>query len=144
MEMAGAAQYELTERRISWLTLALGGLTALSGSALYSPKIGAGVAIGAILAWINFRWLEHAMDAVTRASTAQAGSPEARVPVFSYVSVFGRYALIVAIVYVIFSRFRIPVLSMLIGLCTLGASAILGTVWEVVSADGSREDRRND
>jgi ATP synthase I chain len=144
MEMVGVAQYELTERRIAWLTLILGGIAAVGGWVLYSQKIGAGVGIGAVLAWINFRWLERAMNAVTRASTAQAGSPEARVPVLSYASLFGRYALIAAVVYVIFSRFRIPVLSMLVGLCALGAAAIMGTVWEVVSPDGREEDRGSD
>ncbi len=44
------------------------------------------------------------MDSVARASTAQAGSPEARVPISSYLGLIGRYALIAVVVYVIFSR----------------------------------------
>ena len=79
--------------------------------------------IGALLAWVNFRWLERAMDAVTRASTAQANSPEARVPISGYFGLFARYALIGVVVYVTFSTFRIPVVSMLVGLCALGAAA---------------------
>ena len=89
--------------------------------------------VGAVLAWINFRWLERAMTSVARASTAQAGSPEARVPITSYLGMFARYALIVAVVYVIFSRLRIPVLSMLVGLCALGVAAIFATLWEILS-----------
>ena len=132
MEMAGVAQHELTERRIGRLTLILGALASIGAGFLYSVRIGMGVLIGAVLAWINFRWLERAMDAVTRASTAQAGSPQAHVPVAGYFGLFARYALIVAVVYVIFSRFRIPVLSILVGLCALGFSAILATVWEIL------------
>lgn len=80
------------------------------------------------------------MDGVTRASTAQVGSPQARVPVGSYVGLFARYALIAGVVYVIFSRLRISVLSMLVGLCALGAAAILATVWEVLSPVNRRDD----
>jgi len=140
METEGAAQYELTERRIARLTLIVGALASAGACAVYSLRIGAGVLVGAVLAWINFIWLERAMDAVTRASTAQAGSPAARVPVTSYLGIIARYALIAGVVYVIFSRLRIPILSMLVGLCALGAAAILSTVWEVVSPV-SRRDR---
>jgi hypothetical protein len=140
METSGAAQYELTERRIAWLTLVVGALAAGGASCLFTIRVGAGVLIGAVLAWINFRWLEHALNAVTLASVAQAGSPQARVPVLSYLGMIGRYALIAGVVYVIFSRLQIPVLSMLVGLCALGVSAITATVWEVVSPAGRRNE----
>jgi small-conductance mechanosensitive channel len=140
METADAAQYELTERRIAWLTLVVGALAAAGASYLFTIRVGAGVLIGAVLAWINFRWLEHALIAVTRASIAQAGSPQARVPVLSYLGMIARYALIAGAVYVIFSRLQIPVLSMLVGLCALGVAAITATVWEVVSPAGRRNE----
>jgi len=139
MDTSGASQYELTERRIARLTLIVGGFAAVGAGFLFSIRIGGGVLIGAVLSWINFRWLERAMDSVARASTAQAGSPEARVPVMSYLGMIGRYALIVAVVYVIFSRLRIPVLSMLVGLCALGVAAIFATVWEVLSPASRRD-----
>jgi small-conductance mechanosensitive channel len=139
MEMIGAPQYELTERRIGRLTLIVGVAAFAGTSFLYSFRIGAGVLIGALLAWVNFRWLERAMDAVTRASTAQTNSPDARVPISGYFGLFARYALIAVVVYVTFSFFRIPVLSMVVGLCALGAAAILATLMEVFS---SRSDSR--
>jgi small-conductance mechanosensitive channel len=133
METAGRAQSELTERRIAQYTLAIGFVAAVVASFLYSIRVGAGLLIGAVLAWVNFRWLERAMNAVARASTAQADSPEARVPISAYFALFARYALIAVVVYVIFSVFRIPVLSMVVGLCALGASAMLATLMEVLS-----------
>jgi small-conductance mechanosensitive channel len=139
METAGAAQYDLTERRIARFTLIVGGLGSLGAGFLFSIRDGVGVLIGAVLAWVNFRWLERAMTAVARASTAQAGSPEARVPITSYLGMFARYALIAAVVYVIFSRLRIPVLSMLVGLCALGVAAIVASVWEVLSPVSRRD-----
>jgi small-conductance mechanosensitive channel len=140
METDGAAQYELTERRIARLTLLIGFLASVAAGFLYSVRIGFGVLVGAILAWINFRWLERAVSAIARASAAQEGSPAARVPVTSYLGIIARYALIAGVVYVIFSRLRIPVLSMLVGLCALGAAAIFSTVWEVVSPAGRRDE----
>jgi small-conductance mechanosensitive channel len=140
MEPAGAAQYELTERRISRLTLAVGVLASVGAGFRFSIRIGIGVLIGALLAWVNFRWLERAISSVARASTAQAGSPEARVPVASYFGLFARYALIATVVYVIFSRLRIPVLSMLVGLCALGVAAMIATLWEVLSPVSRRDD----
>jgi hypothetical protein len=130
----------LTERRIARLTLVLGAIASVGASYLFSIRVGTGVLIGALLAWINFRWLESALDSVARASTAQAGSSEARVPLRGYFGLFARYSLIAAFVYVIFHFFRIPVLSMLVGLCALGAAAISATLFEVLSPVGRRDE----
>ncbi len=140
MDAADAAQYELTERRIARFTLIVGALASAGASYLFSIRTGTGVLVGSVLAWINFRWLERAMDSVTRASTAQAGSPEARVPVTSYLGIIARYALIAAVVYVIFSRLQISVLSMLVGLCSLGVAAMFASLWEVLSPAVRRND----
>lgn len=134
MDVSGTAQSELTERRIARFTLVLGVAASVMASYFFSLRAGAGLLIGAVLAWGNFRWLERAMDSITRASTAQANSPEARVPISSYFGLFARYALIAVVVYVIFSAFRIPILSMVVGLCALGAAAMLATLIEVLSA----------
>jgi hypothetical protein len=75
-----------------------------------------------------------------RASIAQAGSPEASVPVMSYLGMILRYALLALAVYVIFSRLQIPILSMLVGLCALGVATMTATVWEVVSPAGRRNE----
>lgn len=140
METAETAQYELTERRIAHLTLIAGALAAVGAFYLYSIRVGAGVLVGAMLAWINFRWLGHALNAVMHASIAQAGSPQASVPALSYLGMIARYALIALAVYVIFSRLQIPILSMLVGLCALGVAAMTATLWEVVSPAGRRNE----
>lgn len=133
MDVAGTSQSELTERRIAQFTLLLGCTASILAIFLYSLRVGAGLLIGALLAWGNFRWLEHAMDSITRASTAQANSPEARVPISSYFGLFVRYALIAVLVYAIFLMFRIPLISMVVGLCALGAAAVVATLIEVLS-----------
>jgi small-conductance mechanosensitive channel len=134
MDTAETTVFARTERRIAQLTLILGAAAAVAAGFRYSVRAGAGVLLGALLAWINFRWLERAMDSVARASTAQEGSPDARVPVSSYLGLFARYVLIAAIVYATFSVFRIPIVSILVGLCALGAAAITATLIEVMSS----------
>jgi hypothetical protein len=131
MEMVDVAPYALTERRIARLTLALGAIAATGASFLFSIRIGAGVLIGALLAWVNFRWLKSALDTVTRAATAQAEPSKARVPMGSLLGLIGRYFLIAVSVCVIFIFFRIPILSMLVGLCALGAATIGASLYEV-------------
>jgi hypothetical protein len=121
-----------TERRISWLTLLLGLLAGALVAALRDRSWGAGLAIGAILAWLNFRWLKRGLDALVQASTAQAGNKKAQVPLGSYFGILFRYGLIALAVYVIFEYLRIPLLSMVVGLCALGAATIAASVYEIL------------
>ncbi len=120
-----------TERRIAWLTLLLGfaagGIVAL----LRDPWWGAGLAIGAVLAWLNFRWLRQGLDALVAASTAQAGAEKPQVPMSTYFRALFRYALIGVAVYVIFKLLRVPLVSMVVGLCALGAATIAVSVYEI-------------
>src|SRR5229473_681791 len=131
METDDAAPYALTERRIARLTLLLGAIVSAGACLLFSIRVGAGVLIGALLAWINFRWLKSALDTVTRAATVHAEPSKARVPVGSLFGLIGRYFLIAVSVYVIFVFFGIPILSMLVGLCALGAATIGASLYEV-------------
>jgi len=131
MEMVDDAPYALTERRIARLTLLLGATASAGACLLFSIRIGAGVLIGALLAWINFRWLKSALDTVTRAATAQTEASKARVPLGSVFGLIGRYLLLAASVYVIFIFLGIPILSMLVGLCALGVATIGASLYEV-------------
>ena len=131
METVDVAPYAVTERRIARLTLVLGGIACVGAYFVFSIRVGAGVLIGALLAWINFRWLKSALDTVTRAATGQTRSSKARVPLGSLFGLIGRYFLIGVSVYVIFVCFAIPILSMLVGLCALGAATIGASLYEV-------------
>jgi small-conductance mechanosensitive channel len=131
METVDAAPYAVTERRIARLTLVLGGIASGGACFLFSFRVGAGVLVGALLAWVNFRWLKSALDIVARASPSQAEPPKARLPLGSLFGLIGRYFLIAVSVYVIFISFGIPILSMLVGLCALGAATIAASLYEV-------------
>jgi hypothetical protein len=128
---SGSAPAALTERRISWLTLLIGFLAALLVALLRNRPWGLGLAIGAFLAWLNFRWLRRSLDALVVASTAQAGKEKPVVPLLTYFAMLFRYGLIAFAVYVIFIYLRVPLVSMVVGLCALGAAAIAASVYEI-------------
>ena len=91
----------------------------------------AGLLIGAVLAWLNFRWLRKGLDALVAASAAQAGAAKPRVPLAAYFSAVFRYALIALTVYVIFILLKVPPVSMVVGLCALGPAVIAASVYEI-------------
>jgi hypothetical protein len=129
---AAAAPGTRTEHRIAWLTLILGGLAALLTGILDRWSWAAGLLIGTLLAWLNFRWLRKGMDALVAASAAQAGAEEPRVPLGAYLRAVFRYALIAMGVYVSFKLLHVPLVSMILGLCALGAAALAAGLYEVV------------
>ena len=130
-----------TEIRISWLTIGFGAIAvavaALSGHRAWAS----GLAIGTVLGWLNFRWLERGLDALVLASTAQHGREKPVVPWWTYVLALFRYALIGLTVYVIFVYRNIPLASMIVGLCALAAAAIVASVWEILSPEQGHLDR---
>ena len=125
-------RYLETERWIAHLTLVVGAVAAASVGWFYGRIWGAGIFIGAILAWFNFRWLKQGSDALTAASAAQEGHPKPEVPVSTYFKAAFRYGLIGLAVYVIFKYLNVPVLSMILGLCALGAATIAVSVYEIL------------
>jgi len=127
------SKYLASERRISWLTLLLGVLAAVPVGYFYGLRWGSGILIGAALAWLNFRWLKQGLDALTEAATAQAERPKAKVPVGIYFRAVFRYVLIALTVYVIFKYLHVPVLSMIFGLCALGAATMAVSVHEILN-----------
>ncbi len=127
----GLAPGVLTEKRIAWLTLVIGAAAAVCTGIGYRWVWAAGLMIGSVLAWFNFWWLARGMDALVAASTVQAGVAQPRVPVGTYFRALFRYALIALSVYVIFEVLGIPLVSMVLGLCALGAAAIAAGVYEV-------------
>jgi hypothetical protein len=127
-----SAPAALTERRISWLTLLIGFLAALLVALLRNCLWGLGLGLGALLAWLNFRWLRRGLDALVVASTAQAGKEKPVVPLLTYSVMLFRYGLIAFAVYVIFIYLRVPLVSMIVGMCALGAATIAASVYEIL------------
>jgi ATP synthase I chain len=126
-----------TERRVAWLILLFGILFSAVAAILHNLPWAAGLVIGSILAWLNFRWLKQGMDALVAASQAQSGAAQPRVPVGVYFRALFRYALIALIVYVIFILLKVPLASMVVGLCALGPAVIAASMYEVAAPRSS-------
>jgi len=127
-EVAGAA----TEQRIAWLTLLFGFAAAAVLALEHQRPWATGLAIGTVLAWLNFRWLKRGLDALVLASEAQQGREKPQVPLATYLTAIFRYGLLALAVYVIFKYLYVPLGSMVVGLCALAAATIAASVWEIL------------
>jgi uncharacterized membrane protein len=125
------APYAKSEKRIAQFTLIFGLVAALPFAHYHSFRWGAGILIGTILAWFNFRWLRQGMDALTQAAAAQAGQQNAQVPLGVYFAAAFRYGLIALAVCVIFKYLNVPAISMVLGLLALGAATVAVSVFEI-------------
>jgi ATP synthase I chain len=121
-----------TERRIAWLTPMIGVVGAGIAGALHRWPWAAGLLIGTGLAWLNFRWLRLGLDALVTVSTAQEGAPKPSIPTGTWARLVFRYGLIGLCVYVIFEVLKVPLASMFLGLCALGAATMAASVYEVL------------
>ena len=122
-----------TEQRISWLTLILGFAAGLLVALLRSRPWGLGLAIGSFLGWLNFRWLRRGLDSLVTASTVQEGREQPKVPLFTYFAAVFRYGLLALFVVLIYNYLHVPLGSMVVGLCALGAAAIAASVYEILN-----------
>jgi hypothetical protein len=96
-----------------------------------SWRFGVGFAVGTVLGWLNFRWLDGGAGAIVSSALAQQGIPQPQVPRRVYYGFAGRYALIGVVAYVIVTFLHFPVLSVLGGLLCLGAAAVMESLYEV-------------
>jgi len=125
-------RYLQSEIWIARLTLVLGLTAALPVGYFHGWRWGTGIFVGAALGWLNFRWLQKGLDALAAAATAQTAQQKAVVPFGTYFWAAFRYLLIGVAVYVIFKLLNVPVLSMIFGLCALGAATFAVSVHEIL------------
>ncbi len=133
-QLPDITRYLQSEERISHLTLILGVVAALPVGYFHGWRWGLGILIGAVLAWFNFRWLQKGLDALAAASTAQATQEKVVVPFGTYFKAVFRYVLIALAVYVIFKVLNVPILSMIFGLCALGAATFTVSLHEILNS----------
>jgi len=125
--------YAAAEQRIERLTLALGLAGTVFAFIRWGWRSGVGLALGAGLTWINFRWLKQGIGALVKISTAQANQERARVPRGIYAKFFGRFALLLLVVYVILSRSLLPASAVVVGLFAVVGAVMIELVWKLVT-----------
>ena len=119
-------------RRILWLTPTIG--IAASAAALLLRRVdwAGGLLAGAALAWLNFRWLGRGLRSFLDTVAGTANLAERPGTARTYFTALFRYALIGISVYVIFVYLHFPLVSIMAGLCALGAATLTASLWEVV------------
>jgi ATP synthase I chain len=120
-----AAIYAGAEQRIEYLSVAIGAAGAIIAAVFWGFSAGAGLAIGALLSWINFRWMRHGIGVLARLSIAQENAGKPRVPRTIYVKLIGRYALLIAAAYVILRGFGSMARGLLCGLFAVVAAVLI-------------------
>jgi hypothetical protein len=125
------AFYAAAERRIEYLTVAIGINASVAVAIHWGAKSGAGLAVGAALSWINYRWMKQGVNALAKLSTAQAGEEKARVPASVYFKFIGRYALLIVAAYVILRGFSLPAASVLAGFFVVVAAVIVELIGQL-------------
>ena len=125
---------ERSIRRVAVLTLIFGITASLISSFLHRWDWAEGLILGSGLGWLNFRWLERGVEAFTAAAAAQTGAEKPRGRSATYLAAAFRYALIGLSVYVIFRYLHVPLVSIVLGLCTLAAAILVASVWEVLQS----------
>jgi hypothetical protein len=131
--------YAAAERRVELLTFSLGLAGAVFAGVHWGWRPGAGVALGSALTWLNFRWLRQGVGALVAVSTAQAGADHARIPRMVYLKFFGRFALLLLVVYVILSRSLLPVVGVLGGLFAVVAAVMIELIFELTGGGRGTE-----
>ena len=123
-------------RRILWLTPAIGIAASVVALLLRRVDWAGGLLVGAVLAWLNFRWLGRGLKSFLDAVAGTEDLAERPGTARTYFTALFRYALIGVSVYVIFIYLHFPLVSIVTGLCALGAATLTASLWEVVSGRG--------
>jgi len=127
--------YEAVERRIERLTLAVAAIAAIFASVRWGWRPGAGLALGGVLSWLNFRWLEQAVGQILSAAAgdAEALSSPGRASRGIFLRIFARMVLMLTILYVILKTAWLPGKAVLAGLFSPICAAVIEVSYEILT-----------
>jgi hypothetical protein len=123
-----------TVRRIVLLIPAFGIAGAMAAAYWRGRDWAEGLLLGAGLAWLNFGWLRRGLEAFTQAAARRGEVEKPSGQAWIYLAATFRYALIGLAVYVIFAYLHVPLLSIVLGLCTLASAVLTASVWEILQS----------
>jgi len=118
-------------KRILRLTIVLSVAAAAAAEMLISRQAGLGVAIGSILAVLNFVWLHHGSELmIQRMSSPAASRPSKLRLLFAFA---GRYLLVTTAAYVILKSYPRMLVGFMAGLALPFLAAMAEGVYEAVA-----------
>jgi hypothetical protein len=119
------------ERRIERFIVALGLAMAIAAEIGWGRRAAASAVIGAVLCWLNFRWLRQGAAALMRLGIAQAGAEHVYVPRSTHAKFFGRIVLLLIVAYVILAWLRLPVVAFLCGAVAVVPAILIELFYEL-------------
>jgi ATP synthase I chain len=126
------ALYRAAERRIDYFTVALGSAGSLGAGLIWGGRAAAGFAAGAVLAWLNFRWMKAGISGVAGLARAHQGAEKVLVPRGIYFRFIGRYALLILAAYAILKYFVLPVAGLLAGFGAVVVAVLAEAVGQLI------------
>jgi ATP synthase I chain len=120
-------------RRVEYWTAAFAAVAALVAAVRWGWLQAVGVLAGATISWLNFRWLKQGVGNLAALATAQAGAERVHIPKSTYAKFFGRFVLLLVILYVILSRPGWPGAAVLCGLFAVVAGVVAEMVHHLVA-----------
>jgi ATP synthase I chain len=115
--------------RIRRFMAAIGVVATVAVSVLFGWKVGAGMALGCVIAWVNFYWLKQAVSALADRVTSTGRTQSSSGVVARFLL---RYALIALAGYAIFRVSRDSLYGLLGGLFLTVAAILCEAVYEVM------------
>jgi len=123
-DASGSSWARAAERRIAVWTLGLGAACSIAAFARVSGRAALGVALGSLLACLNFLWLRVGVERLETLSIQQAGQEKPRLPRGMGGVVIARYALLAAVLCASFFYSLVPPAAVVAGLFTLVAAVV--------------------
>lgn len=126
-----------TYTRIRWMTLALGSAGTIAGALFFGWRSGAGLIMGAAVAYVNFIWLHRGSALMIERLLALAGRAPSRLRLTLAFSV--RYMFVLAIAYGIMKGLPSMIPGFTIGLFLPILAAMCEGVYEVLAGSRTRK-----
>ena len=124
-------------RRIVGVAIVLSVAATVAAAVLFSRQTGLGVAIGAIVALLNFVWLHHGSELMIRRMTSPShvGSRPSKLRLlFAFTA---RYAFVLGVAYVILKSYPRMLVGFLVGLASPILAAMAEGIYEAVAGSNS-------
>ncbi len=116
---------EATERRVRRMTLILTCGMAGGAGFVWEAGVGAGVAIGGGLAYLNFVWMRASLRSIVAAATAGEDGPSRRPSRFEMARFFLRWMVIGAVIWLSIQVASVLVVAIVCGLFALPLAVVV-------------------
>jgi hypothetical protein len=121
-------------RRIEYWTAAFGVAGALVAAVRWGWLQAVGVLAGATISWLNYRWLKQGVGSFAVLATAQAGAEKVHIPKSTYAKFFGRFVLLLVVLYAVLSRPGWPGVAVLCGLFAVIAGVLAEMIYHLLAS----------